>query len=115
VSAAADAAHIQSMTAIATAPTSPKDILVADRADARAKATADGLPGDQGSPFSRPRALASLDRATTQSSLLDRTTTTGRPSSDRSKARSHETQKLFTSTRAIGSTRPSDKSFTGLP
>lgn len=35
------------MTAIATAPTSPKDILVAYRADARAEATANGLPGDR--------------------------------------------------------------------
>ncbi|WP_422758850.1 hypothetical protein [Paenarthrobacter sp. C1] len=35
------------MTAIATAPTSPKDILVAYRADARAKATVDGRPGDR--------------------------------------------------------------------
>jgi hypothetical protein len=35
------------MTASATAPTSPKDILVAYRADARSKATVDGRPGDR--------------------------------------------------------------------
>lgn len=47
MSAAAGAAHIRGMTAIATAPTSPKDILVAYRANARAAATADGRPGDR--------------------------------------------------------------------
>lgn len=35
------------MTAIATAPTSPKDILAAYRADARSKAAIDGRPGDR--------------------------------------------------------------------
>lgn len=47
MSGAADAAHIQSMTAIATAPTSPKDILAAYRGDARAKATTAGAPADR--------------------------------------------------------------------
>ena len=46
-----------------------------------------------------PIFLASFDRATTQPSLLD-STTTGRPSSCGWKALSHETKKLLQSTRA---------------
>ena len=47
VSAAAGAAHILGMTAIATAPTSPKDLLISYRASARAQATLDGRPGER--------------------------------------------------------------------
>ena len=56
-----------------------------------------------GVPILMPMALLSLLRATTQPSLLERTTT-GFPSSSGWKALSHETKKLLQSTRAyIGS------------